>query len=134
MEKFDNSVLESILAKLERVKKSFKKTKIDFAIEESEHDDLFNGQSIEEDSSQIIDWNTLEYEIEIIDKNSAWVDIQANVFCCTCLEIEQLTNEIKDFDDLNIDLSLPIQDQINQVKQQLVNKDLISNWHIEYYK
>ncbi|WP_243728735.1 hypothetical protein [Mycoplasma capricolum] len=68
MEKFDNSVLESILAKLERVKKSFKKTKIDFAIEESEHDDLFNGQSIEEDSSQIIDWNTLEYEIEIIDK------------------------------------------------------------------
>ncbi|WP_243728734.1 hypothetical protein [Mycoplasma capricolum] len=56
------------------------------------------------------------------------------MFCCTCLEIEQLTNEIKDFDDLNIDLSLPIQDQINQVKQQLVNKDLISNWHIEYYK
>ncbi|QVK01565.1 hypothetical protein I7636_02285 [Mycoplasma mycoides subsp. capri] len=134
MEKFDNSVLESILAKLERVKKELKKTKIDFYIDESEHDDLFNGQPIEEDSTEIIDWNTLKYEIEIIDKNSAWVDIQANVFCCDCLTIEQLTNEIKDFDDLNIDLSLPIQDQINQVKQQLVKRNLLLEWYIEYYR
>ncbi|CBW54344.1 Hypothetical protein MLC_6160 [Mycoplasma mycoides subsp. capri LC str. 95010] len=134
MEKFDNNVLESILAKLERVKKELKKTKIDFYIDESEHNDLFNGQPIEEDSTEIIDWNTLKYEIEIIDKNSAWVDVQANVFCSDCLTIEQLTNEIKDFDDLNIDLSLPIQDQINQVKQQLVNEDHLSNWCIEYYR